>query len=196
MLQKHQSTTVSFLLDSSASMSSVHKETVEGVNDFINELKKDASETILRLQTFNSDNFNVSFDFANINEIPEMKDSNFTPEGMTPLLDSVGRAINETHKFIESNNRDHSQVIFTVMTDGIENYSTEFSIPQVTKMIAEKEELGWSFKYMGANHDVWSVANKFGIKPQNVHKYEGANPKEALMYNAKDLITMKKNWRR
>ena len=45
MLQKHQSTTVSFLLDSSGSMSSVHKETVEGVNDFINELKKDPSET-------------------------------------------------------------------------------------------------------------------------------------------------------
>jgi len=102
-------------------MSMVHKETVDGVNDFINELKKDPSETILRLQTFNSYNFNVSVDFANINEIPEMKTNNFTPEGMTPLLDSVGRAINETHKFIESNNRDHSQVIFTVMTDGIEN---------------------------------------------------------------------------
>ena len=38
-MPKHsKSTTVSFILDSSGSMGSVHKDTVDGFNDYINEL--------------------------------------------------------------------------------------------------------------------------------------------------------------
>ena len=184
-------TTVSFILDSSGSMGSVHKDTVDGFNDYINELKTDSSETILRLQTFNSNHFDVSFEFNNIIKIPKMQYENFSPEGMTPLLDSVGRAINETSKFIEENDRDNSQVIFTVMTDGLENSSTEFSIGHIKEMISEKEKLGWQFTYLGANHDVWSVAKRFGLKNENIHRYSASNPKEAFMYSARHTLNLK-----
>lgn len=189
------STTVSFLLDSSGSMSSVHQDTVEGINDYIKELKTDPSETILRLQTFNSNYFDVTFEFSDITKIPKIEYKDFLPEGMTPLLDSVGRAINETSKFIDDNKRDNSQVIFTVMTDGMENYSNEFSIPQIQNMIKEKEKLGWQFTYLGANHDVWAVAHKFGLKSRNIHKYNPLNPKAAFMHSANHTLNLKERIR-
>ena len=191
----YNETIVSFLLDESGSMSSVQEETVEGIRDYIKELKTDPSPTIMRLQKFNSEHFSVSYDFEDINQVTEMTYDEYSPNGLTPLLDSVGRTIEETSNYIETNCADKPNVIITIMTDGFENASSDYSHSKIKKMIAEKQNLGWEFTYMGANHDSWAVASHFGLPRANVNNYAYANPKEALLKNAELLIDIKRKMR-
>ena len=191
----YNKTIVSFLLDESGSMSSVQEETVEGIRDYIKELKTDPSPTIMRLQKFNSLHFSVAYDFEDINEVTEMQYHEYLPNGLTPLLDSVGRTIEETSNYIETNCVDQPKVIITIMTDGFENSSSDYSVSKVKKMISEKQNLGWQFTYMGANHDSWTVASQFGLPRANVNDYAYSNPKEALLKNAELVIDIKRKMR-
>ena len=190
-----QHTIVSFVLDESGSMHNVHIDTGDGLNDYIKELKTDPSETLLRLQTFNSSGFRVAYDFAAIGEVEQMDYSQYTPRGMTPLLDAVARTIRETEKYIETFSGDNEQVIVTVMTDGLENCSQEYSYSTVREMIDSKKKLGWTFTYLGANHDVWSVASRMGINREDTRKYDPQNPKGAFAHSALRTMNIKERWR-
>jgi len=190
-----QRTIVSFVLDESGSMHNVRIDTVDGLNDYIKELKTDPSKTLLRLQTFNSAGFRVAYDFADISEVKEMDYSHYRPGGLTPLLDSVARSIRETEEYVENFSGDNSQVIVTVMTDGLENCSQEYSYEVVKDMIDAKKKLGWVFTYLGANHDVWSVASKMGINREDTRKYDSQNPKGAFAHSARRAMNIKERWR-
>ena len=188
-------TIVSLIMDESASMSTVQEDTVDGINDCIQELKTDPSPTLIRIQKFNSLKFSVVYNFEQINQVREMKLEQYSPKGRTPLLDAVGLTIEETSKHIELNSLENSKVIISIMTDGMENASSDYSITQIRTMIEEKQKLGWEFTYMGANHDSWSVASRFGLKQTHVKNYTYSNPKEALLKNARNINEIKQQMR-
>ena len=56
-------TIVSFLLDETGSMDSVRDKTVSGFNEYVATLKDTEPPTLLRLMTFNTEGFNVVYDF-------------------------------------------------------------------------------------------------------------------------------------
>jgi len=58
---------------------------------------------------------------------------------------------------------DNTHVLVTILTDGEENDSKEFSGTQVKKIIDEQKAHGWTFTYIGANHDVEKTASKISI---------------------------------
>ena len=51
----------------------------------------------------------------------------------------------------------------TIITDGYENSSREYSMNMVKEMISRLKEEGWSFAYMGADHDVEAVSHSISI---------------------------------
>ncbi len=61
-------------------------------------------------------------------------------------------------------------VLVTILTDGQENASREFSGEAIKKMIDELSMKNWTFTYIGANHDVVDFALKISIT--NTMKFE------------------------
>ena len=142
---KTQQTIVAFVLDESYSMMKVAHDTVDGFNDYMETLKKDPSQTIMYLMTFNSENVGVPYNFEDLSEVSELDILDYRPDGNTPLLDAVGSTIKETEKFLEVSNLNDPQVLVTIMTDGWENASRAYTHESITQMISEKELLGWEF---------------------------------------------------
>ena len=192
---KTQQTVVAFVLDESYSMMRVARDTVDGFNDYMATLKKDPSQTILHLMTFNSVNVGVPYDFEDLSEVSDLDILDYRPNGNTPLLDAVGSTIKETEKFIEVSNLDDPQVLVTIMTDGWENASRTYTHESITQMISEKESLGWEFTYLGASVSSWSEASRLGIKRKNFSRFEARNPKAAFRRSAGQAINFKQKRR-
>ena len=120
-------TLVVFILDESGSMNSVRLEAVDGFNEYTETLKGDDLPTTMSLITFNTRGLKVVIDAIEIQEIPMMTPYEFRPSGGTPLLDAIGISILQTDEFLEAT-QDEYNVMFTIMTDGHENSSRNFSM--------------------------------------------------------------------
>jgi hypothetical protein len=75
---------------------------------------------------------------------------------MTPLYDAVGSTITRVHAL--KGNDDNSLALVTVITDGYENASREFSLTALKSLIDSYKDQGWQFTYIGADHEVEQVA--------------------------------------
>jgi hypothetical protein len=87
----------------------------------------------------------------------------------TPLLDAIGRGINDLEKCLADMKEDDrpSKVVFVVITDGQENASREFRRDQILKMINEKEkQYGWQFVFLSADLDAIDDAMNQGFQPK------------------------------
>jgi len=62
-----------------------------------------------------------------------------------------------------------------ILTDGEENASKEYSRAQIFDMIKAYENEGWTFLYLGANHDVWAAGEDLGIGGDNLISFCRAN---------------------
>src|SRR5215475_733063 len=55
------------------------------------------------------------------------------------------------------------KVLAVIVTDRLENSSREVDPQTLAKSIAERERDGWTFIYLGANHDAWAVGEQTGF---------------------------------
>ncbi len=53
--------------------------------------------------------------------------------------------------------------VVTIITDGYENASTEYDAAKLKKLIERLKRDGWTFNYMGSDHDVQSVIDQLSI---------------------------------
>lgn len=164
---------ISIVLDRSGSMGSIAKDTIGGLNTFIEEQKKVSGEATLSLMQFDN-SFETVFTFKDIQTIDIYKDYSFIPRGMTALYDAIGKSIADTGEALckmEENNRP-SKVIFVIVTDGEENSSKEYSQQAVQDMIKHQSEVySWEFVFLGANIDAVSTGTSLGIKGGNTITY-------------------------
>jgi len=91
-----------------------------------------------------------------------------SPRGATPLNDAVGRTIKAMEDALDGRKE---EVLFSIMTDGLENASTAYSTREIKQSIEEKQGDGWVFTYLGANQDAWEVAQTMGIPQGNAASY-------------------------
>ena len=152
-------TAVVFILDESGSMEAYKRDTIEGFNEYIETLQSDEKPTIIRLITFSTRGMKVMLDMENVRQVQGISKESYIPSGGTPLLDAVARGILETDDYLEWN-PEEINIMFTIMTDGMENSSRNFSATQVSEMIEEREKRGWIFTYLGANQNAWSEGRK------------------------------------
>ena len=80
----------------------------------------------------------------------------------------MGRTLTKLKKELSGDTR-HS-VVVTIITDGYENSSTEYSLVAVRALIEHLKGEGWSFAYMGTDHDVHSVT--VGLSITNVIQFQ------------------------
>tara|TARA_B100001123_G_C15021781_1_gene911786 strand:- start:21 stop:698 length:678 start_codon:yes stop_codon:yes gene_type:complete len=172
-------TVVGFILDKSDSMNLVIDETISGFNEYLGTLRGDKTPTLLNLWAFNSLGIDSVYNFEDVTSIPDMTPKTYQPTGLTPLYDAIAKGIKETSDFVKSMGGEWN-VIFTIMTDGLENCSESYNREKIFKLITRKEKEGWVFVYLGANQDAWTVAESIGIGKQYAATYDAYNADVAL----------------
>ena len=174
-------TDITLIVDRSGSMGSVREEAEGGVNAFINLQKQEPGEALLTLVQFDTD-YEFLYQGAPIQEVAPYE---LVPRGMTALLDAVGRAINETGERLAGmpESQRPGLVICVVMTDGLENSSSEFTKSQVKAMIERQQNVyHWHFTFLGANQDAFAEARSLGMHHSAAANY--APSKVASAYQA------------
>lgn len=164
---KNDYTHITLILDRTGSMESIRSDTIGGFNAFLKQQKEVDGEATLSLIQFDSqDPFEIIHDFKPIALVPDLSRETYVPRAATPLLDAMGRGINNLEenlgKFGERGRP--SKVIMAVITDGHENASREFSKGQIREMIEKKSEEGWQFVFLSADLDSFGDAVDYGFR--------------------------------
>lgn len=167
------------ILDESGSMDPMTKQTISGCNEVINTIKSnhdkhgDAVRSFTSIYAFQSDG-PVKSRYLVKNCKPEMlrhvRDTDYRPYGCTPLLDAVGSTLSELKSTAETH--EDATGVITIMTDGYENSSTQYSWEKVAQLISWFKERGWTVNLVGANIDVAAMANQMNIDTRNAMKYD------------------------
>jgi hypothetical protein len=170
-------TEIWMILDRSGSMDAIHSGTVEAVNAFVTDQKTEEGRVRFTLRQFDNE-VDTVYDRLPLEKVPMMKLDDFQPRGMTALNDAVGQAILDLGRILEKTPEDErpGSVIFTILTDGHENASKEFSGKQVADMIQhQKSKYDWEFVFLGANIDVDQVAGDMNIEPEDRITFSSTN---------------------
>jgi hypothetical protein len=107
--------------------------------------------------------------------IEPLDESTYRPGGMTALLDAVGRAIDDVKARIAQmkKNARPAKVIFAILTDGLENASTDYSREKVFKTIeAQQKKQKWEFIFLAANQDAVAAGEMIGIQAQDAMAFK------------------------
>ncbi len=158
------------IVDESGSMSHLRNVTLSGINetiDTIREAQKKFADTqihTLSLVTFDSDSNRPPVRSIILNQPIEsvQKFSDYQPSGCTPLYDAMGQSLSTLYNAIKDD--PDATAVVTVLTDGMENSSTEWNAHELRKLIEKLKEEGWSFSYMGSAHDVKQVTDLLSIE--------------------------------
>lgn len=160
-------THVTFILDSSGSMSSIRDDTVGGFNTFLADQRDEPGRATVSLYDFNTSVERV-YRGETLKHAPELNADTYRPGGRTALHDALTTAITDTHRHLDqlpTSSRPESVVIVT-LTDGKENAS-ETPQEHVRELVKEqREEHGWEFLFIGANQDAALTADQMGMDTQ------------------------------
>lgn len=166
-----------FLLDRSGSMRQFMGDVIGGFNAWLAEQKAKPGECRFTFVQFDSDNpFEVVHDAVRITDVPDLNDEIFQPRGLTPLLDAEGRLMTKATERVAlraSADAEPEAILVVTYTDGMENYSSEWSFEQVVKMKKEKEAVGWAFAYLGVGHDAYLQAAMIGTNAAATKSFAG-----------------------
>lgn len=160
------------ILDESGSMEMIAKQAVSGLNETfqtISNAQKEHQEQqhFISFVTFNSARIRNVMNRQRVDSDKELKWTDYKPDDCTPLFDAMGRSLNE----LKNNVSDEDVVLVTIITDGYENASREYSGHEIKKLVAELRRRGWVFAYIGTNQDVDAVADDLGIKSRMCYDY-------------------------
>ena len=76
------------------------------------------------------------------------------------MYDAIGVSVRHLQQSVEKDD----VVLVTIITDGLENASQEYSKESVGALLSRQREKGWTFAYIGANQNSVEVARKINIK--------------------------------
>jgi hypothetical protein len=158
-------THISLVLDRSGSMQTMRDDAIGGFNAFLADQQAFPGEATFTFAQFN-DSYELIYPFANLQEVEPLTRETFVPSGTTALLDAIGKCMNETGKHLAAmpESARPEKVIFTILTDGQENSSREFSLGQIKGMITHQQEVyNWVFIFLAANQDAFSSATRLGV---------------------------------
>ena len=162
------------ILDASGSMYAIKQAAINSFNETIQTIrsaqeKHPEQEHFVTLVAFNSDEIKTIYDCAEVSGLKELTDSEYEPNCATPLYDAMGTSISKLKKKVAED--DH--VLVTIITDGEENSSEEYSGKAIKSLVDNMKSRGWVFTYMGANQDVEKVAATISIT--NVMNFEATS---------------------
>lgn len=156
------------ILDKSGSMGSIANAAISGFNETVGGIRtaqeryKDTQEHFVSLFVFCNCDKSYIYENVPVDEVRELTSREYRPCCCTPLYDAMGLSLNKLLNQIQ--NEANSTAVVTVITDGLENASREFSGSSIKALVDRlKDKEGWNFAYIGANQDVDMVASSLSI---------------------------------
>lgn len=96
-----------------------------------------------------------------VSKLKHIDDKTYKPDASTPLFDAMGFIINKLKQSLQG--QSDYNVLVTILTDGEENASKEFSGNDIKKLVEELKQNRWTFTYIGTDHDVEKIALSLSI---------------------------------
>lgn len=153
------------VMDESGSMSIIERQALMGLNETLSTISKmrklhPEMEQRVTLITFDSTHKSYIFDKVPIESTHLLTEKEYNPSGCTPLYDAIGMGISRLNSQTEATDN----VLVTIITDGLENSSTEYSLNMVKNLIEKLKEQNWTFTFIGTdNLDVKGMAHAMSI---------------------------------
>jgi len=155
------------ILDESGSMQSIHKPAVDGLNETLQSIQsaqethKEFQEHFVTMVFFNSNGIRTIMENKPIAQVEMLQSKDFMPTACTPLYDAMGLSLSKLRYKLDDSEK--NQALVTVITDGYENASKEYTGKMINSLVKDLKALGWVFAYIGANQDVDEVAASMSI---------------------------------
>ncbi len=152
------------ILDESGSMSCIERQALTGVNETLQTIRRaqekyPEQEQYVTFVPFQSGSIKFVRDCEPINNVQDLNENDYNPGACTPLYDAIGLSVNHLKKNVAEND----SVLVTIITDGYENASQEYSSRDISRIVEEMKSKGWLFTYIGANQDAIEVARTMNI---------------------------------
>lgn len=153
------------ILDESGSMTSIYKPALTGVNETLQTIRNAQEDNpeqshFVTLVSFDSEHYNEIYDLFPIKNARDITEKDYRPNACTPLYDAMGKSLNKLRNQVSD---EKDVVLVTIITDGYENASTEYTGQAIKALIEQLKENNWVFTYIGANQDVEAVAESMAI---------------------------------
>ena len=180
METKHQVHNL-IILDESGSMESIKKTIIQGFNEIVQTVKGIAKEYpeqehFISLVSFNGIGNKILHYIDPVEKLELIDDSRYKPDASTPLYDAMGFSFAKLKQVLE--NIKEYNVLVTVLTDGEENASKEYTGLTIKKLIEELKLNRWTFTYIGADHDVEKFAMSISITNTMIFQKNEADMKD------------------
>lgn len=153
------------IVDESGSMSIIHKQAFTGMNETLQTIRQmqekypDQKQSVTLL-TFDTGHTKWHYDNTPADKTQDLGWKDYNPGGGTPLYDAIGKGISK----VNANVTEGDHVLVTIITDGEENSSEEWTLKMVRNMIEKLKSQNWTFTLIGTdNLDVESMAHSFAI---------------------------------
>jgi uncharacterized protein YegL len=138
------------LIDISTSMISRWKQTISGLNEYVDALRQDSSSYKITITEFGLESEVVDlYKDVDLDKIQKFDEANFYPHGRgTALWGAVGITLSKITAT--------GPVLFIVITDGEDNSSHTYGSSSVNALIEDRKKLGnYTFAYLGVAKEAW-----------------------------------------
>lgn len=155
------------IIDESGSMHSIYDQALSGINETISGIRNAQADypnqsqyvSVVTFEGHGMGGVKTRRDRVPVSKVQDMTGDDYRPGGCTPLYDAMGQAVSHLDSCINEGDA----VLVTVITDGEENSSSEYSGKAVKELVSRQREKGWTFAYIGANQDAVEVAKELNI---------------------------------
>jgi len=169
---------IAFILDRSGSMQALQEQAISGFNHFLSDQLNHPGEARLTLVLFD-DEYLVPVESKPLHEVAPLNANTYVPRNCTALLDAIGRTIDTIGlRLANTPEADRpGQVIVAILTDGLENASTQYTWKDVASRIQhQREKYNWQFLFLGANQDAIATAAQMNIEAANAATIQCSTP--------------------
>jgi len=189
MLRTH----VAFCIDESGSVRTIVRPLVKAYNQNVESIKSavlgEGQEASMTALAFGDRNLKhrVLYTGQQVQTVVPLRVQDLNPTGMTPLFDSVYRAIKKLTELDDGD--ENTTFVVTVVTDGFENSSDNPGIPTTLKLIQEKTATDrWTFTFLVPTGYAESFSRNHNIPLGNIQEWETTSAEgteQAFIANAK-----------
>jgi len=158
---------VTLILDETGSMQHCKGAAIAGVNEYLKTLRQMPMSVHFTLTLFNSSKLDVRHRNVLAAQVPELTEQTYQPANTTPLYDAIGRTLTTA----DHEAQPESKKLCVILTDGLENASREYSREGIARLIKDHEANGWTFVYLGADHDAWAAGGEIGLSGGNTVQF-------------------------
>lgn len=180
---------IAFVVDRSGSMNRLRAKTVKVFNSLIATVKQKAKETdqetLLSFMSFTTKyvsgyygkepDFQYTYFGIPAEKVAPISESDYVPANETPLRDATADMVRKLKDLTEAQDKNTSFLVY-ILTDGLENASTQFSVFALNTLLNEVQATDrWTIAFMVPPGQKEPICRALNIPEGNVQEWEASD---------------------